>query len=166
MHPTPNHPASPQTLQKLVAECVGKNQEVTFCTSCLYPPVSTAAGPSTTVATEASRASEGSSCSGIVGSCIIPSALPSVLFPRWSFKESYFIAAGPLQRSTTFRPPNGVLPEEVPDEEWPREAVLLLYKTDALARHLMPEENQSRASKSLLEKMLADLQAPKVLTGR
>lgn len=74
-------------------------------------------------------------------------------------------AGGPLQRSTTYRPPTGVLPEEVPDDQWPREAVMLLYKVDALARYLMPEENQSRASKTLLERMLADLQAPKKRFG-
>lgn len=43
---------------------------------------------------------------------------------------------------------------------------MLLYKVDALARYLMPEENQSRASKTLLERMLADLQAPKKRFGK
>lgn len=39
-------------------------------------------------------------------------------------------------------------------------------KVDALARYLQPEENQTKGSKSLLERMLADLDPPKKRKGR
>jgi hypothetical protein len=50
----------------------------------------------------------------------------------------------------------------VPEEELPREAHLYLYKIDAIARMMLPEEMASTASKSLLDRMLADLDPPKM----
>ena len=140
------------TDHKLVAECIGKDKDFGFGTSCTYAPAtdtSSAADP---------EATTGTSSSG-------KQAHPH-LFPRWSFKESYFIAGGPLQRSSTFRPPDGRDPDDVPDAEWPLDATLMLYKVDALARYLAPVEKQSKASKSLLERMLAELNPPKKSLGR
>jgi hypothetical protein len=41
----------------------------------------------------------------------------------------------------------------------------MLYKIDALARYLSPDDNQSKASKTLLERMLAELNPPKKKLG-
>lgn len=46
------------------------------------------------------------------------------------------------------------------EKEVPRDAHLYLYKIDAIARMMLPEEMASSASKNLLDRMLADLDPP------
>ena len=135
---------------KLVAECVGK-KDFGFGKSCTYVP------PNEASAVAPADPSSSNSTSTLP-------AFPQP-FPRWSFKESYFIAGGPLQRSPTFHPGDSN-PEAVDDTEWPTDATLMLFKVDALSRYLMPEENQSKASKTLLERMLAELNPPKKSMGK
>lgn len=140
--------------RKLVAECVGKNKDFGFGKSCTYEPP-----------TDASAVDPAAAMPDLSSSSTSTPA-SSRPFPRWSFKESYFIAGGPLQRSPNFHPPHDSDPEAIGDTEWPTDATLMLFKVDALARYLMPEENQSKASKTLLERMLAELNPPKKSMGK
>ena len=143
----------PQTDHKLVAECVGESEQVGFGSSCVYLPPQPKSD--STVAAGAGAVAVGA---GAVAAAIVTALEPSSSsssaaslppYPRWMFKESYFIAGAPPQRSAGFRPPDGRDPDDVPDAEWPRDATLMLYKIDALARYLLPEENEVRACPAL-----------------
>lgn len=80
-------------------------------------------------------------------------------WPRWSVRDSYLIVGGPTPISIMYRPPDDGPPP--PDHLIPRDAHLYLYKVDAIARMMLPEEMGSSASKNLLDRMLADLDPPK-----
>ena len=151
----------PQTDHKLVAECVGESEQVGFGSSCVYLPPqpksdSTVAAGAGAVAAGVGAVAVGA---GAVAAAIVTAPEPSSSsssaaslppYPRWMFKESYFIAGAPPQRSAGFRPLDGRDPDDVPDAEWPRDATLMLYKIDALARYLLPEENEVRACVALV----------------
>uniref|UniRef100_A0A7S3VRM6 Uncharacterized protein n=1 Tax=Dunaliella tertiolecta TaxID=3047 RepID=A0A7S3VRM6_DUNTE len=79
----------------------------------------------------------------------------SLLWPRTSFRDSYVVVGGPTPESA--RAHLGFRPGE---KDVPRDAHLYLYKIDAIARMMLPEEMASSASKNLLDRMLADLDPP------
>lgn len=82
-------------------------------------------------------------------------------WPVWCFRDSYLVLGGPTPVSSAYQPPtDGTAP--LPEDALPREAHLYLYKIDAIARMMLPEEMASTASKSLLDRMLADLDPPKM----
>ncbi len=85
-------------------------------------------------------------------------------WPAVSFRDAYLVAGGPIVPSSSFRPPENEAPP--PPDKLPQESHLYLYKIDAIARMLLPEEMANAASKSLLNRMLADLNPPKIRRSR
>ncbi|GAX73893.1 hypothetical protein CEUSTIGMA_g1343.t1 [Chlamydomonas eustigma] len=146
--------------RKLVAECIGR-EGMGFGSSCLLSSAALAPRPGSAVVESAVAAVPSDETAKAVQEVTAPSS-----YPRWMFKESYFIAGAIPQRSTTFRPTDGRDADDIPDAEWPRDATLMLYKIDAWARYLYPDDNQSKASKTLLERMLAELNPPKKKLGK
>jgi hypothetical protein len=83
-------------------------------------------------------------------------------WPVWCFRDSYLVLGGPTPVSSSYQPPTDGGTPRPHEGEPPREAHLYLYKIDAIARMMLPEEMASTASKSLLDRMLADLDPPKM----
>jgi len=177
--------------EKLIAELSGKDPKIGFGWACLLkelppdpvPDQQAAAEKKSAISFEvpptpkdgAAGAKPGSSVggrsaaqpssSGATGDVPAPSAdappvgVTNQPWPRWSFRDSYLIVGGPTPVSTSYRPPDEGPPPE--DHLIPRDAHLYLYKVDAIARMMLPEEMASSASKNLLDRMLADLDPPK-----
>eukprot|EP00798_Chlamydomonas_sp_ICE-L_P013474 gene13474-19334_t len=170
--------------QKLVAECTGKDPNNTFGTSGLLrqpgmwpqePKPFAAAEPAPEPPAKGKGAKgaappppplEAEESQRDLKPIELDSKAPPVSYPRWFLRDSYLLVGGPRIRSTTYRAPKGMLDEEVPDHEWPRESQMFLYKIDALARYLLPEELKSNSAKSMLDRMLAELNPIKKKLGK
>ncbi|KXZ45269.1 hypothetical protein GPECTOR_56g365 [Gonium pectorale] len=165
--------------EKPVAELMGPQAGQGFGLVCCVPPPPAAAAPPAPPKPEGSEPKLPAASSGAKAALItalnamgaavslgptlvpvrlaVPPGAGPVTYPAISYKDTYLVIGGDVVDKVVhsrFAEDDDAVPQRV--------TLLYMYKLDALMRHLLPEdETTSRLGKVVLDRILADLEAPR-----